>query len=175
MDDPEKSDYVGIIGFAGSPAPDPDSGILGGSAWIDAYSIAKRSGVDHDLAFRAIMETFDYDGQVGGAAHGAVVRTSVAEAGHGGRNLPAMAVSLGQGVGGSSLNPAAALVSTALGNWLPLVGSGELSAGRKPSTMRLKSTSLKRPRRATSTASRKRCATDRKICWGRGLSRPLKR
>ena len=125
MDDPEKSDYVGGIGFAGSPAPNPDSGILGGSAWIDAYSIAKRSGVDHDLVFRAIMETFDYDGQVGGAAHGAVVRTSVAEAGHGGRNLPAMAVSLGQGVGGSSLNPAAALVSTALGNWLPLVGTGD--------------------------------------------------
>ena len=73
------------------------------------------------------METFDFDGQVGGAAHGAVVRTSVAEAGHGGRNLPAMAVSLGQGVGGNSLNPAAALARTALGNWLPLVGSGDLS------------------------------------------------
>ena len=127
MDDPEKSDYVGIIGFAGSPAPNPESGILGGSAWIDAYSIAKRSGVDHDLVFRAIMETFDFDGQVGGAAHGAVVRTSVGEAGHGGRNLPAMGVSLGQGVGGSSLNPAAALVSTALGNWLPLVGTGDLT------------------------------------------------
>lgn len=127
MDDPEKSDFVGQIDFAGSPAPNPDSGILGGSAWIDAYSIAKRSGVDHDLTFRVIMETFDFAGQVGGAAHGAVVRTSVAEAGHGGRNLPAMAVSLGNGVGGSSLNPAAALVSTALGNWLPLVGTGELS------------------------------------------------
>ena len=38
-----------------------------------------------------------------------------------------MAVSLGQGVGGSSLNPAAALVSTALGNWLPLVGSGDVT------------------------------------------------
>ncbi len=127
MDDPEKSDYVGIIGFAGSPAPNPDSGILAGSAWIDAYSIAKRSGVDHDLAFRTIMETFDFDSMVGGAAHGAVVRTSVAEAGHGGRNLPAMAVSLGHGVGAPSLNPASALVSTALGNWLPLVGSGEMT------------------------------------------------
>lgn len=127
MDDPEKSDYVGIIGFAGSPAPNPDSGIVGGSAYIDAYSIAKRSGVDPDLAFRAIMETFDYDGQVGGAAHGAVVRTSVAEAGHGGRNLPAMAVSLGQGVGGFSLNPAASLASNALSNWLPLVGTGEVT------------------------------------------------
>ena len=127
MDDPEKSDYVGGIGFAGSPAPNPDSGVLGGSAWIDAYSVAKRSGVDHDLAFRAIMETFDFEGQVGGAAHGAVVRTSVAEAGHGGRNLGAMAVSLGQGVGGPSLNPAAALVGTALSNWLPLVGTGEVT------------------------------------------------
>ena len=127
MDDPDKSDYVGQIGFAGSPAPNPDSGILGGSAWIDAYSITKRSGVDYDLAFRAIMETFDFDGQVGGSAHGAVVRTSVGEAGHGGRNLPAMGVSLGNGVGGNSLNPAAALARTALGNWLPLVGSGDLS------------------------------------------------
>ena len=127
MDDPEKSDYVGGIGFAGSPAPNPDGGILGGSAWIDAYSVAKRSGVDHDLAFRAIMETFDFEGQVGGSAHGAVVRTSVAEAGHGGRNLGAMAVSLGQGVGGPSLNPAAALVGVALSNWLPLVGAGEVT------------------------------------------------
>ncbi len=127
MDDPEKSDYVGGIGFAPSPAPSADSGILGGSAWIDAYSIAKRSGVDHDLAFRLIMETFDYDSQVGGAAHGAVVRTSVGEAGHGGRNLGAMAGSLAGGVGGNSLNPAAALARTALGNWLPLVGTGELT------------------------------------------------
>ena len=127
MDDPDKSDYVGIIEFAPSPAADPESGILGGSAWIDAYSIAKRSGVDPDLAFRAIMETFDFEGQVGGAAHGAVVRSSVGESGAGGRNLPAMAVSLGRGVGGNSLNPAAALARTALGNWLPLVGTGDLS------------------------------------------------
>ncbi|MCY3799306.1 MAG: extracellular solute-binding protein [Chloroflexi bacterium] len=127
MDDPEKSDYVGIIGFAPSPAPNPDSGILGGSAWVDAYSITKRGGVDHDLAFRAIMETFDFEGQVGGSAHGAIVRSSVSEAGHGGRNMPAFAVSLGQGVGGNSLNPAAALARVALGNWLPLVGSGDLT------------------------------------------------
>ncbi len=127
MDDPDKSDFVGTIGFAPSPAPNPDSGLLGGSAWIDAYSITKRSGVDHDLAFRAIMETFDFEGQVGGAAHGAIVRTSVSEAGHGGRNMPAFAVSLDQGVGGNSLNPAAALARTALGNWLPLVGSGDLT------------------------------------------------
>ena len=83
-------------GFAGSPAPNPDSGILGGSAWIDAYSITKRSGVDPDLAL-AVMET-DFD-QVARA----IVRTGVPKL-HGGRNLPAMAVSLGQGVG-SSLNP----------------------------------------------------------------------
>ena len=127
MDDPEKSDFVGGIGFAPSPAPSAESGILGGSAWIDAYSITKRGGVDHDLAFRAIMETFDYEGQVGGAAHGAVVRTSVGEGGYGGRNLGAMAGSLAGGVGGNSLNPAAALARTALGNWLPLVGTGELS------------------------------------------------
>ncbi len=127
MDDPEKSDFVGQIGFAPSPAPNPDSGILGASSWVDSYSITKRSGVDHDLAFRMIMETFDFEGQAGGAAHGAVVRASVIEAGHGGRNLEAMGISLGNGVGGNSLNPAAALARIALGNWLPLVGAGDLS------------------------------------------------
>ena len=69
-----------------------------------------------------------YDGQVGGAAHGAVVRTSVAEAGHGGSQpasdggFPWVKASAAV-----RLNPAAALVSTALGNWLPLVGSGDVT------------------------------------------------
>jgi len=126
MDDPEKSDYVGIIGFAPAAAPNP-GGPLGGSAWIDAYSIAKRGGVDPDLAFRLIMETFDHDGQLAGAAHGPVIRTSVGAAGAGGRYLEALSISVAEGVGSQSLRPAAPLARTALGNWLPLVGTGELS------------------------------------------------
>ena len=126
MDDPEKSDYVGIIGFAPAAAPNP-GGPLGGSAWIDAYSIAKRGGVDYDLAFRLIMETFDYDGQLAGAAHGPVIRTSVRAAGAGGRYLEALSTSFAEGVGSQSLKPAAPLARTALANWLPLVGTGELS------------------------------------------------
>ena len=127
MDDPEKSDYVGIIGFSPAAMPNPDSGILGGSAWIDAYSLAKRSGVDHELAFRVIMETVDYEGQLAGAQYGPIIRTSVIEGGAGGRYFDAMAQSFANGVGGQSLHPAAPLYRTALGNWLPLVGSGDLS------------------------------------------------
>ncbi len=127
MDDPEKSDFVGIIGFAPAAAPNPDGGALGGSAYIDAYSIAKRSGVDPDLAFRVIMETFDAEGQLAGADHGPVIRTSVGAAGAGGRYLEALGTTVAQGVGSPSLNPVAPLAVTALGNWLPLVGTGDLS------------------------------------------------
>ena len=127
MDNPEKSDYVGGIGFSPAPMPDPDSGILGGSAWIDALSVTKRSSADHDLVFRVIMETVDKASQAEGAAHGPILRTSVIEAGGGGRYFYAMGTSVANGVGSYSMGPAAPLFRTALSNWLPLVGSGELT------------------------------------------------
>ena len=127
MDDPEKSDFVGIIGFAPAAAPNPEGGALGGSAYIDAYSIPKRIDVDPDLAFRIIMETFDFESQLAGADHGPVIRTSVGAAGAGGRYLEALALTVAHGVGSPSLNPAAPLARTALGNWLPLVGTGDIT------------------------------------------------
>jgi multiple sugar transport system substrate-binding protein len=126
MDDPEKSDFVGMINFAPAPAPDPE-GKLGGSAWIDAYSIPVNTDVDPDLAFRIIMETVDYDSQVAGSELGLVTRTAVGEAGYGGRELAAVAETVADGVGYYPMVPAAQLARNALGNWLPLVGTGEMT------------------------------------------------
>ena len=126
MDDPEKSDYVGIIGFAPSAAPNP-GGTLGGSAWLDAYSIPMNGPVDHELVFQIIMESIDFQSQLVGSELGIVVRTSVADAGAGGRYLPAASGSIADGSGAFPSHPAIALASAALGNWLPLVGTGEMT------------------------------------------------
>ncbi len=126
MDDPEKSDFVGQIGFAPSPAPSP-GGALGGSAWLDAYSIPTNTDVDPDLAFRIIMEAFDFQSMIEGAELGITIRTSVADAGAGARYLPAASASIAEGVGAQPPNPAIALAQAALGNWLPLVGSGDMT------------------------------------------------
>ena len=128
MDNPDKSNYVGIINFSPAPMPNPDTGILGGSAWIDALSLTKRSGVDHDLVFRVVMETVDKASQAEGALHGPILRSSVIEEGGGGRYFQAMGTSVAEGVGSYSIRPAASLFRTILSNWLPLVGSGELTA-----------------------------------------------
>lgn len=127
MDDPDLSDFVGIIGFAPAAAPNPDGGLLGGSAYIDAYAIPMNTDVDPDLAFRIIMETFDVESQIAGAEFGPVIRSSVSDAGVGGRNLEALAITVAEGVGAPSTHPAIALAGTALSNWLPLVGTGELT------------------------------------------------
>lgn len=126
MDDPEKSDFVGMIGFAPAPAPNPD-GPYGGSAWIDAYSIPATTDVDPDLAFRIIMETVDFDSQMMASELGLVTRTSVGEAGGGGRELDAVSLAVAGGVGAYPMVPAVELARTALGNWLPLVGTGEMT------------------------------------------------
>ena len=126
MDNPELSDFVGQIGFAPAAAPNP-GGALGGSAWLDAYAIPINTDVDHDLAFRIIMEAIDFQSMKEGAEFGITLRTSVAEAGAGARYLPAASETIANGVGSYPPNPAIPLAGAALGNWLPLVGSGELT------------------------------------------------
>ncbi len=126
MDDPEKSDFIGLIGFAPAAAPNP-GGSLGGSTWLDTYTIPATTDVDRDLAFRVIMEATDLRSQTDAAELGIVTRGAVAKAGVGGRYLPAVAETLADGVGGYAANPAISLARAALGNWLPLVGTGEMS------------------------------------------------
>ena len=126
MDNPDLSDFVGGIGFAPAAAPNP-GGPLGGSSWLDAYAIPINTDVDHDLAFRVIMEALDFQSMKEGAELGITIRTSVADAGAGASYLPAASETIASGVGAQPPNPAIPLAQAALGNWLPLVGSGEIT------------------------------------------------
>ena len=126
MDNPDRSDFVGKIRFAPAAAPKP-GGLLGGSAWNDFYMIPATTDVDPELIFQVIMEATDAESQMKAAEKGMVTRTSVGAAGAGGRYLAAANESIAKGVGIYQPVPANALAITALGNWLPLVATGELS------------------------------------------------
>ncbi|MBO9394042.1 extracellular solute-binding protein [Caldilinea sp.] len=126
MDNPEKSDYVGQIGFAPAPAVQP-GGPLASSAWNDFYAIPATTDVDPEIIFQVILEVTDLESQIEAAQYGIVTRQAVAESGAGGRYLPAAIETIARGVGAYPPNRAIPLVRTALGNWLPLVGTGELS------------------------------------------------
>lgn len=126
MDDPDRSAFVDGIGFA--PAPAPAAGTaLAGSAWNDFYMIPTTTDVERELAFLVIMEAADVESQTRAAEVGIVTRQSVAESGVGGRYLEAASQTIADGVGIYQANPAIALVRTALGSVLPLIGNGDLT------------------------------------------------
>jgi sorbitol/mannitol transport system substrate-binding protein len=124
--DPEQSAFADVIGFAPAPAPVP-GGPLGGSAWNDYYAIPAATDLDHDLLFRIIMEAVDLRSQQDAAEVGIVTRRAVAEAGLGGPYLPAASETIASGVGIYQPKAAIGIVRPALQNWLPLVGTGELT------------------------------------------------
>jgi len=126
MDDPEKSDFVGQIEFAPAAAAMP-GGPLAGSAWNDFYSIPATTDVDPETIFKVILEVTDLESQSEAAEYGIVTRGAVAKAGRGGRYLSASLDTIARGVGAYPPMAAISLVRSALGNWLPLVGTGELS------------------------------------------------
>jgi ABC-type glycerol-3-phosphate transport system substrate-binding protein len=123
MDDPEKSDFVGLIEFAPAAAPKP-GGLLGGSAWNDYYCIPATTTVDPDLVFRVIMEAVDERSMQEAAQVGIVTRTSITE---GVRDLPAASETIAKGVGIYAPNPAVVLAQSALESWLPFIGTGEMT------------------------------------------------
>jgi ABC-type glycerol-3-phosphate transport system substrate-binding protein len=126
MDNPEKSNFVNIIGFAPDAAPNP-GGKLGSISWIDAYVIPAKTGVDPELAFQLIMEATKYQGQLDAAKLGIVTRASVIATGACGRYVQAASESIAKGVGPEPTNPALSLAQAALGNNLPFVGTGKMT------------------------------------------------
>lgn len=126
MNDPEFSDFVGMISFAPAPAPNPE-GPLGGSAYVDGYAIPLRTDVDPDIAFRVIMEAVDAESQAGGASLANVIRLSAGDAEGTLQNTEASAITVAEGVGSPPDHPAYALAQSAVSNWLPLVGTGEVT------------------------------------------------
>jgi multiple sugar transport system substrate-binding protein len=124
--DPEKSEYYDKIAFAPAPAVD-EGGLLAGSAWNDYWAVPATYEGDVDLVVHMIMEAADKDNQMTAGNVGLVVRSSVAEAGVGSASTAAAMETVEKGIGAYPKSPAINLVNAALGNWLPFVGTGEMT------------------------------------------------
>ena len=125
MHDPERTDLGDVIAFAPAPRATAD-GPRAGSAWNDYYMIPATTTNDPDLVFRVIMEAADERSQRDAAELGMTTRLSVAE--YGGAYLPAAGQTIAEGIGIYSKNPANGIARAKLGEFLPLVGSGEMTA-----------------------------------------------
>jgi len=125
MEDPDRTDLVGVIKFAPAPRATAD-GPRAGSAWNDYYMIPATTTNDPDLIFRIIMEAADERSQRDAAELGMPTRLSVAE--YGGGYLPAAGQTIAEGIGIYDKNPANGIVRAKLSEFLPLVGTGEMTA-----------------------------------------------
>jgi multiple sugar transport system substrate-binding protein len=124
MDDEELSDVVGLIEFA--PALYPAEGSLRAAiAWADYLAIPATSEVDPAVAFSIIMEAADADSQAAATSLGLVPRNSAS--GSAPRYANAALQTIAEG-GPVSTNPARAIADTALGQFLPMVATGEMTA-----------------------------------------------
>lgn len=124
MVDPKTSNFADLIKFAPAPAPKP-GGLLGGSAWNDYYVIPVGTTIDPDLLFRIIMESTDLESQQQAAEFGIVTRSSVESALP---NAPAAIESIEHGVGIYEPVAGTPIVRAVLANWLPFIGTGEMTA-----------------------------------------------
>lgn len=125
MFDPEQSDFADVIAFAPAAAPVP-GGLLGGSAWHDYYTIPATTPVDTDLLFRILMESLDEESQRGAATQGIVTRMAVIAEG-GLPNAEAAGVTIANGIGIYAPYSAMALAQAALWDWMPFIGTGEMT------------------------------------------------
>lgn len=124
MVDPESSNFAEVIDFAPAPAPVP-GGPLGGTAWNDFFVIPEGTTADPELLFQIIMEATDLESQTEAAELGIVTRQSV----EGGIAAADAAVeTIVDGVGIYQAHPGTPLARAALANWLPFVGTGEMTA-----------------------------------------------
>lgn len=126
MDDPDVSAYPDEIKFAPAAAPRP-GGPLGGSTWNDFYCIPKNTQVDHELVFQVIMEAVDLESQEEAAGYGIPTRMKAVQSENADAYMPAAMETIAKGVGAYKNLPGTPLARTALGEFLPLVGTGELS------------------------------------------------
>jgi ABC-type glycerol-3-phosphate transport system substrate-binding protein len=125
MTDPERTDLGDVIAYAPAPRATTD-GPRAGSAWNDYYMIPATATNDPDLIFRIIMEAADERSQRDAAEVGMTTRLAVAE--YGGPYLEAAGQTIAEGIGIYDKNPAIGIVRAKLGEFLPLVGTGEMTA-----------------------------------------------
>ncbi|MGB1249812.1 MAG: extracellular solute-binding protein [Candidatus Promineifilaceae bacterium] len=125
MTDPERTDLGDVIGYA--PAPAAMAGGPGtGTAWNDFYMIPAGAANDAEMIFKLIMEAADEESQAGAAATGMAARVSAAQ--FGGPYQPAAVQSIADGIGIYPKHPANAVARAKLGEFLPLIGTGEMTA-----------------------------------------------
>jgi ABC-type glycerol-3-phosphate transport system substrate-binding protein len=125
MSDPERTELTDVIAFAPAPRLTAD-GPRAGSAWNDYYMIPANTTHDPDLIFRVIMETADERSQRDAAEIGLATRQAVAA--YGGAYLAAAQQTIAEGIGIYDKNPAVGIARAKLGEFLPLVGTGEMTA-----------------------------------------------
>ncbi|MCS6835312.1 MAG: extracellular solute-binding protein [Anaerolineae bacterium] len=125
MDDEELSDVVGKIEFAPALFPTTEQTIRAGIAWGDFLAIPATSEVDKELLFQIIMEAADKESQMAATEFGLVPRKSAEVKAP--RYSPAALQTIIEG-GPATSNPAQAILNSALGQFLPKVATGELSA-----------------------------------------------
>ncbi|NWF71060.1 MAG: extracellular solute-binding protein [Chloroflexi bacterium] len=125
MDNPELSDVVGLIEFAPALYPTEEQTLRGGIAWADFLAIPATTDEDHDLLFRIIMETADLDSQIRATEFGLVPRNAAGEFAP--RYSAASLLTIAEG-GPATSNPAQAILNNALGQFLPMVVTGDMTA-----------------------------------------------
>lgn len=125
MEDPDRTDLVGVIEFAPAPRATAD-GPRAGSAWNDYYMIPTNTTNDPELIFQVIMEAADKRSQQDAAEIGMPSRLSVAE--YGGAYLAAAGQTIAEGIGIYDKDPAVGIAVAKLGSYLPLVGTGGMTA-----------------------------------------------
>jgi ABC-type glycerol-3-phosphate transport system substrate-binding protein len=126
LTDQEESDYWDKIAFAPPPAVEA-GGKLTGSAWGDYFAIPTSYKGDRDLVFQLIMEALRPEHQAVAGKLGMVTRTSVLTSGDALAFASTALETVEKGVGPVPRNIAYPTLDAALGNWLPLVGTGELT------------------------------------------------
>ncbi|MEM7333676.1 MAG: extracellular solute-binding protein [Chloroflexota bacterium] len=125
MQDPERTELGDVIKFAPAPFASAGAALGTGTAWNDYYMIPMNTTNDPELVFQIIMEAADARSQRDAAEVGMATRVSAAQ--FGGPYQPAAVQSIADGVGIYQKNPAVGIVRSKLGEFLPLIGTGELT------------------------------------------------
>ncbi|MEO1288921.1 MAG: extracellular solute-binding protein, partial [Chloroflexota bacterium] len=124
MSDEERTDLGDVIAYAPAPRVSEDSP-RAGSAWNDFYGIPVTVTNDPEIIFQIIMEAVDEESQLRAAEFGMTTRLAASE--FGGPYLEAAGITVAEGIGSYDKHPAIGIVRAKLGEFLPLIGTGDLT------------------------------------------------
>jgi hypothetical protein len=126
MNDLDNTEFADVIKYAPAAAVEP-GGKLAGSSWNDYWAIPTSYTGDVETVFQTIMEAADVANQTAAASLGLVTRTSVAESSASSLSASEALETIVNGVGPYPKRATLSLMTGTLGNWLPFVGTGEMT------------------------------------------------